>query len=73
MKLQDLFEKESKYNSTLEWKNAARGKGYTVKDADTKNQPGAVKTIMYAYDKDGKEVGHLNMVGGGYMVGLLKE
>ena len=73
MKLQELFEKELKFHSEKEWKDAVKAKGYTIEPVDAKNQPGRVKTLMHALDKDGKQVGHYNHVEAFGGIGVLKE
>lgn len=53
------------YDTTL-WQKEAAKRGLTVKDEDTRNQPGSVKTVKGAYDKEGVRRGYLNLVRGNH-------
>jgi len=61
-----IKEATTQYHDQVSWEKAAKEKGLTIKQEDTKNQPGGVKTVKGAYDKDGKRKGHLNVVNGNY-------
>lgn len=54
------------YHDIKSWQEEATKRELTVKDEDTGNQPGRVKTVKGAYNKEGVRKGYLNVVNGNY-------
>lgn len=72
MKINEILNEVAQYHDQGSWEKAAKEKGLVVKNEDTKNQPGPVKTVKGAYDKDGRRRGYLNVVSGGGTYGMFE-